>query len=81
MYETARVRTSCVTVVCSSCDRVSCLCAKAMAYSATTVLPAEVCAATNTLSPCAAARHGERAVSDNSSWHARSSMLTHGVLS
>ena len=33
-------------------ERVQCLAARAMAYSATAVLPALVCAATNTLSPC-----------------------------
>ena len=33
-------------------NRVMCFAARAIAYSATTVLPAEVCAATNTLSLC-----------------------------
>lgn len=32
--------------------RVMCFMASAIAYSATTVLPADVCAATNTQSPC-----------------------------
>ena len=39
-------------------ERVQCLAAKAMAYSATAVLPALVCAATNTLSPCTPRRGG-----------------------